>query len=99
MIRHTVIFKLRHAKGSAQESDFLSAAEVLARIPSVRRFERLKQVSLKNSFDFGFSMEFDSAQGYDEYNAHPEHIRFVETRWKPEVLDFLEIDYTPYAGP
>lgn len=98
MIRHTVIFKLKHANGSAGESDFLSAAMVLATIPSVRHFERLRQVSRKNSFDFGFSMEFDSQQGYDEYNVHPEHVRFVETRWKPEVLDFLEIDYTPYTG-
>ena len=23
--------------------------------------------------------------------------RFVETRWKPEVVDFLEIDYVPFV--
>lgn len=96
MIRHTVVFKLTHPAGSAAESDFLAAAQVLATIPSVRQFERLRQTSPKNSYDFGFSMEFDSQQGYDEYNAHPEHVRFVETRWKPEVKDFLEIDYVPY---
>ena len=96
MIRHTVVFKLKHASGSAAEADFLAAAQVLATIPSVHQFERLHQVSRKNGFDFGFSMEFDSQQGYEAYNAHPEHVRFVETRWKNEVTDFLEIDYVPY---
>lgn len=97
MIRHTVAFKLRHPPGSVPERDFLQAAEVLASIPSVRNFERLRQVGLKNPFTFGFSMEFATQQDYDSYSAHPEHVRFVESRWKVEVDDFLEIDYMPYA--
>lgn len=96
MIRHTVAFKLRHPAGSQAETAFLSAAQILATIPTVRRFERLHQVSPKNNFTFGFSMEFASQQDYEAYNVHPEHVKFVETRWKPEVLDFLEIDYVPY---
>ena len=39
VIRHTVMFRLRHPKGSAEETDFLSAAKVLAQIPGVRQFE------------------------------------------------------------
>lgn len=97
MIRHTVAFKLKHAKGSAAETSFLSAARVLVSIPTVRNFEWLRQVSTKNPFDFGFSMEFASQQDYDTYNKHPEHVRFVETRWKPEVAEFLEIDYVPFV--
>ena len=97
MIRHTVAFTLKHPAGSASERDFLLAAEVLVAIPGVRNFERLRQVGRKNRFTFGFSMEFASQQDYDSYNAHPEHVRFVESRWKPEVADFLEIDYTTYA--
>ena len=61
----------------------------------VKKFERLRQVSQKNGFDFGFSMEFASQQDYDTYNKHPDHVQFVETRWKPEVADFMEIDYIP----
>lgn len=45
MIRHTVVFSLRHAPGSAEEADFLEAALVLADIPGVETFERLRQVS------------------------------------------------------
>ncbi len=97
MIRHTVAFRLKHPAGSAPERDFLHAAEALVAIPGVRNFERLRQVGRKNPFTFGFSMEFETQQDYDAYNLHPEHVRFVESRWKPEVADFLEIDYAPYA--
>jgi hypothetical protein len=93
MIRHTVVFRLRHAKGSSAERDFLAAADVLEKIPGVEKFEKLRQVSRKNSYDFGFSMEFADQAAYDGYNVHPEHVRFVEGRWKPEVAEFLEIDY------
>jgi hypothetical protein len=95
MIRHTVAFRLKHPPGSAAEADFLQAAEVLAGIPGVERFEQLRQVSRKNEFRFGFSMEFADQAAYDGYDAHPEHVRFVRERWVPEVESFLEIDYAP----
>lgn len=95
MIRHTVVFALKHAAGSAEEAAFLTAARVLAQIPGVERFEQLRQVSPKNDYAFGFSMEFADQAAYDGYNVHPEHVRFVEERWKPEVARFLEIDYVP----
>jgi Stress responsive A/B Barrel Domain len=79
------------------EKSFLQAACALASIPSVRNFECLRQVSLKNKFDFGLSMEFANQQDYEAYNVHPEHVHFVQTRWKTEVEDFLEIDYVPFA--
>ena len=93
MIRHTVVFTLKHAPGSAEEKKFLEDALVLAGIPTVRNFERLKQVSSKNAFKFGFSMEFDDQAGYDTYDRHPVHVAFVRDRWKTDVTDFLEIDY------
>jgi hypothetical protein len=94
MIRHTVVFTLKHAPGSAEEKSFLTAALILAKIPTVRKFEQLKQVSRKNDYKFGFSMEFDDQAGYDTYDQHPDHVAFVRDRWKKEVTDFLEIDYT-----
>ena len=93
MIRHTVAFRLRHPPGSPEERDFLEAAMVLAAIPGVEKFERLRQVSKKNDYEFGFSMEFKDQAAYDAYNTHPKHVKFVEERWKREVEQFLEIDY------
>ena len=93
MIRHTVVFNLKHPQGSPTEKTFLEDALVLAQIPTVQKFERLRQVSPKNGFRFGFSMEFADQAAYDAYNDHPIHVAFVRDRWKAEVSDFMEIDY------
>ncbi len=95
MIRHTVVFKLKHAQGSLQEKAFIRDAAVLGEIPGVEQFERLKQVSGKNDFEFGFSMEFADQLAYDAYNRHPKHVAFVRDRWNREVEKFMEIDYVP----
>jgi hypothetical protein len=93
MIRHTVVFTLKHALGSAEEKAFLEAADVLADISGVDKFEKLKQVSPKNDYAFGFSMEFKDQAAYTIYNEHPLHVAFVNERWIPEVKTFMEIDY------
>ena len=95
MIRHTVVFRLRHPAGSAEETRFLADAKILAGIPGVKEFEQLRQVSPKNDYRFGFSMEFADQAAYAGYNGHPDHVAFVRDRWVPEVEDFLEIDYEP----
>lgn len=93
MIIHTVLFRLKHAKGSADEAAFLKTADVLTRIPGVENFQKLRQVSSKNDFAFCFSMEFASQTEYDFYNAHPDHVAFVQGKWMPEVEAFMEVDY------
>ncbi len=92
-IRHTVVFDLRHTAASQEEADFLAAAERLAAIPGVEAFEVLREASRKNSYRFGISMEFADEAAYAAYNEHPDHVRFVEQRWLPEVSDFFESDY------
>ena len=98
MIRHTVVFSLKHPGGSPAEAAFLAAAKILAEIPGVERFEQLRQVSRKNDYAFGFSMEFKDHAAYSAYNDHPAHVAFVRDRWVPEVAKFMEIDYVPLAG-
>ena len=96
-IRHTVSFALRHPASSPPEREFLDAARRLEAIPGVESFDILAEVSPKNDFRFGISMEFADQTAYDAYNRHPEHVRFVEERWQNEVADFLEIDYSAIA--
>ncbi len=97
MIRHTVVFTLKHAKNSDAENSFLSDARILAAIPGVERFEQLRQISPKNSYAFGFSMEFADQAAYASYNDHANHVAFVRDRWIPEVAEFMEIDYVLLA--
>ena len=97
-IRHTVSFVLVHPQGSAEEADFLAAAARLADvIEGVEGFEVLREVSPKNDFVHGLSMEFADRAAYEAYNEHPDHVAFVQGRWIPEVADFLEVDYVALA--
>jgi hypothetical protein len=95
MIRHTVVFTLKHPESSPEEAAFLDKAKILAKIPGVEKFEQLRQVSPKNDYRFGFSMEFADQAAYSGYNDHPDHVAFVRDRWVPEVAAFMEIDYVP----
>ena len=92
-IRHTVAFTLVHPPGSSEEEAFLDAAARLGSIPGVEAFELLAEVSPKNDYRFGISMEFADKGAYERYNNHPDHVEFVQRRWVNEVSDFLEIDY------
>ena len=92
-IRHTAAFTLRHPEGSAAESDFLAAAAALSAIPGVEAFELLRETSPKNAFRFGISMEFADRAAYVAFNEHPDHVRFLEERWRADVADFLPVDY------
>ena len=92
-IRHSVSFALAHPQGSAEEADFLAAAARLAEVvPGVEAFEVLREVSPKNDFVHGLSMEFADRAAYEAYNNHPDHVSFVRDRWDNEVTDFLELD-------
>lgn len=98
-IKHMVIFTLKHEKGSTEENKFLKDAEkILSSIPAVKNFKVMIQISKKNDFDFGFSMDFADQKEYDEYNNHPEHVSFVKDRWLKEVDDFQEIDFKLLSG-
>ena len=92
MITHSVIFRLKHLAGSAAEQAFLGDARILGAIPGVQNFRRLRQISPKNDYRFGFAMEFADKEAYAGYDGHPAHIAFVRDRWLPEVDAFLEID-------
>jgi sugar phosphate isomerase/epimerase len=97
-IQHMVIFDLKHAKGSEEAKKFLEDGKrILSAIPSVQKFQAYDQVSPKNDFTYGFSMIFKDEAGYEAYNLHPDHVDFVENRWKPEVTRFLEIDFENFG--
>ena len=93
-IQHMVIFELNHEKGSASAEKFLNdGQQILSHIPNVQKFQVFNQVSLKNDYSYGFSMIFSDKMAYETYNNHPDHIAFVENRWKKEIARFQEIDF------
>ena len=97
-IRHSVAFALNHTEGSAEEATFLDALRALAAIPGVEAFEVVAEVSPKNPYRHGVSMEFADRATYDAYNTHPDHVAFVTELWESDVAEFLEIDFVAAAG-
>ncbi|MBT1258363.1 Dabb family protein [Rhodococcus erythropolis] len=96
MIEHTVSFSLKHLADSAEERNFIESLRSIADMPSVQRFKVNRQVSSKGPFDFQISMQFDSQEELDTYDASAAHVEYVNRRWIPEVsewqtLDFVEI--------
>jgi quinol monooxygenase YgiN len=91
-IRHSVVFRLAHPERSQVESEFLTAIAALGAIAGVEDFELMREVSPKNEYRFGLTMEFADQAAYEAYNAHPDHVGFVSSRWASDVADFLEID-------
>ena len=95
-IQHTVVFRLAHAPGSAEESAFLrDAREELESIPGVQDFRISRQMSPKSDLTHQFSMVFSDEGAYQAYNDHPAHVAFVADRWVPEVAAFQEYDFVP----
>ena len=93
-IQHMVIFDLSHPKGSEKAVKFLNDGKlILSKIPGVQNFQVFDQVSVKNDYTYGFSMVFENQTAYSSYNNHPDHLAFVENKWKKEVTRFLEIDF------
>ncbi|MCF7973996.1 MAG: Dabb family protein [Phycisphaerae bacterium] len=92
-IVHSVFFTLQHQAGSFEETVFFNKAKSLVAIPGVENFQVLREVSPKNPYTYGFSMEFADQASYDSYNNHPNHVSFVQDAWVREVVAFQEIDY------
>lgn len=93
-IQHTVVFRLVHPAGSAEETEFLATGrETLTAIPGVAEFAVNRQISPKSALTHQFTMVFADQDAYDAYNSHPAHVDFVERRWVPEVAEFEEYDF------
>ncbi|GAA4686352.1 Dabb family protein [Frondihabitans cladoniiphilus] len=98
MIQHTVCFTLVHPAGSDAETDFLrTAAAVLPGVPGVDAFRIARQVGSQSELQWQFSMDFPDRATYAAYDAHPDHRRFVESRWVSDVQAFTEFDFEPYT--
>jgi hypothetical protein len=82
-IRHTVSFVLVHEPGSEQERDFLAAQARLGDIPGVEAYEMLREVSPKNGFRFGCSMEFAGPEAYRPTTSTPTTWRSFATGGRP----------------
>ena len=99
MIRHTVVFRLRHPAGSAAEADFLRTRARAADADPRRRALRGAAPDGERRARTASRSRWSSPtrRRTPAYNAHPDHQAFVQGRWIPEVEEFLELDFEAYA--
>jgi hypothetical protein len=91
-IRHAGLLKFKTDVTVAEKQAFFKALQDLEQIEGVEKMEVSKQISPKNKFEYGFSMEFANEGIYKAYNVHPQHDAFVQNYWLKYVADFMEID-------
>ena len=92
-IIHSVLFSLKHKKGSPEAEAFLAqSTSILSVIGQVCGFRVYNQVSPKNKFDYAFSMVFETEEDYAAYNQNENHQNYVKTLWTNQVTDFMEVD-------
>lgn len=97
MMIHMVTFTLHAGKDNEQAEAFLKdSRQLLIEIPGVENFKVLRQVSVKNDHDYGFSMEFADRAAFEAYNVHPIHARYVAEVWESQVSSFQETDLIEY---
>lgn len=91
-IRHSGLLKFKTNVTAEEKQAFFIALKDLEQIGGVEKMEISKQISPKNEFEYGFSMEFADEDIYKAYNVHPSHDAFVKNYWLKYVEDFMEID-------
>jgi hypothetical protein len=94
-IHHSVFFKLTHEIGSVREKLFFDETRELLQATGITSYQIVRKIGLKNGFDYGLIVTFPGRETYDAYSLHPAHLRYVSSVWKPQVKEFIEIDWSP----
>ena len=99
MIRHTVVFRLRHPEGSPAEADFLRTAR--AQLAGHLRGRALRGAAPDRHAEHLPPLALDGVRrrrGLRRLQRPSEPHAFVQGRWIPEVEEFLELDFEPYEA-
>lgn len=87
LINHPVFFTLKNPADA--EELIADCNERLARIPGIvsyycgRHFET-GRATVSDDYTVGLFVGFDSAEDYEAYVAHPEHVALVQ-KWRPRT--------------
>lgn len=96
-LQHVVLVELLdRADLAAMKAD---SDALLPRIPMVRGYVSgtpvdIGRASVARDYDIGIIVQFDSAQDYEAYLAHPIHQELV-TKWRPRWRRSYIVDFAP----
>lgn len=95
---HVVIFWTDAAKAEAADEVIAGANKYLKGIPGITHFHIGKMAGshrpvVDQSYQVALNTTFTSKQAQDDYQAHPEHLKFVEQYVKPFVKKVVVYDF------
>lgn len=100
MIRHVVIFTWTPEATSEQISAFAAGLSTMPdKIEAIRRFEHGDDLNLgPGRADYVLVADFDTIEGYREYDGHPDHSEFVQELVKPIAAGVARVQYHVTSG-
>lgn len=98
MFSHVVIFWTDPAQPQAADELVAGARKYLANIPGVVHFHVGRMATsarpvVDQSYQVGLNVVFASKQAQDDYQAHPQHLEFVEKVFKPRFKKVVVYDF------
>jgi 2,3-dihydroxy-p-cumate/2,3-dihydroxybenzoate 3,4-dioxygenase len=95
MIRHTVIFRFKEEISQAARETLLAEYESFPKLfPKMKNFGAGKNISNRDdTFEYGFSVEFDSEEDLLEYLSSTYHEEHVTQRFRPLIADRAIFSY------
>ena len=97
MLKHVVAVTLNYAKDDPKVAEFFAEAQrLLTQIPELKSYRHYAVQNWEHcNYDYGFILEFDSAEGLDAYCKNPYHIEFAEGLWAEAVKSVVDINFIP----
>lgn len=98
MFSHVVIFWTDPANPGAADELIAGARKYLAPIPGIVHFHVGKMAPsqrpvVDQSYQVALNVVFTGKQAQDDYQAHPLHLEFVETVFKPICKKVVVYDF------
>ncbi len=98
MFSHVVIFWTDPAQPQAADELVAGARKYLANIPGIVHFHVGRMATsarpvVDQSYQVGLNVVFASKQAQDDYQAHPQHLEFVEKVFKPRFKKVVIYDF------
>jgi hypothetical protein len=98
MFSHIVILWTFPDNPAAPEELIAGANYYLAGIPGVKNFHVGRMASshrgvVDQSYQVALNIQFDSKQAQDDYQAHPQHLEFIEKVFKQNCHRVVVYDF------
>lgn len=98
MFSHVVIFWTDPANPRAADDLVAGAQKYLSGIPDIQAFHCGKMVPshrpvVDQSYQVALNLTFPDKAAHDRYQAHPQHVEFVEKVFKPTCRRALIYDF------